>query len=115
MMQDLLKRHFWIVGALAVLGCSFFAAKTAGHIIEEKALGDAAVGPKVTPAAPKAAAVAPTRNKDGKPLSDRNMFCSACSPVGPAVAAAPTDPSQIPGTSLPLVLIATNVGKKAEH
>ena len=78
-------------------------------MIDAKVLGDAKQAHKVTPIAPKPTVVAAaTRSKDGKPLADRNMFCSDCLPPV-VVAAAPTDPSQIPLTSLPLVLVATTV------
>jgi general secretion pathway protein C len=108
-MQDLIKRYFWVVGALTVVLCSFFAAKAAGHVIDAKVLGDAKQAPKVTVIAPKPTVVAAAvRSKEGKPLADRNMFCSDCLPPV-VVAAAPTDPSQIPLTSLPLVLVATTV------
>jgi general secretion pathway protein C len=108
-MQDLIKRYFWVVGALTVVLCAFFAAKAAGHVVEAKVLGDAKHAPKITPVAPKPTVVAAaTRTKDGKPLADRNMFCSDCLPPLP-VATAVTDPSQIPMTSLPLVLVATSV------
>jgi general secretion pathway protein C len=39
------------------------------------------------------------------------MFCSECTPP-PAVSSAPTDPSQIATTSLPIVLLATMVAAK---
>ena len=106
-MQDLIKRYFWLLGALAVLICSIFAAKAVSHIVEAKALGD-------SPKAPRIAAVIPqpmqpakmSRSKDGSPFALRNMFCSECTPP-PAVANA--DPSSINTTSLPLVLLATMV------
>jgi hypothetical protein len=52
-MQDLIKRYFWVVGALTVVACAIFAAKAAGHVIESKYLTDAKHGPKITPMAPK--------------------------------------------------------------
>lgn len=110
-MQDLIKRYFWVVGAVAVMLCAVFAAKATGHILEAKFLGDPKHGPKVTPVARPTDTVAmkPTHNKDGGQLETRNMFCSDCTPP---VAATPTttDPSSIQVTSLPLVLLATNVG-----
>jgi general secretion pathway protein C len=110
-MQDLIKRYFWVVGAVAVMLCALFAAKATGHIIEAKYLGDATHPPKVTPIAHATdhASTKPLHDKDGGPFESRNMFCSDCTP--PVVAATtPTDPSSIQLTSLPLVLLATNIG-----
>lgn len=107
-MQDVIKRYFWVVGALAVMICAVFAAKATGHIIEAKFLGDPKISPKVTPA-PQAPTVAKaTHDKNGQQLQDRNMFCSDCTP--PVVDVTTTDPSSIALTSLPLSLLATNIG-----
>jgi general secretion pathway protein C len=106
-MQDLIKRHFWVVGAFAVMVCCVFVAKASNHILEGTVLADADKAPHIavvatTPATPTKQA----HSKDGGPLAARNMFCSECTP---AVAAVNTDPSAIQNTSLPLVLLATNV------
>jgi general secretion pathway protein C len=111
-MQDLIKRYFWVLGALAVMICAIFAAKAASHVVEAKALAD-------SPKAPRVAAVVPapmqpakqSRSKDGSPFATRNMFCSECTPP-PAVANA--DPSSISTTSLPVVLLATMISTKPE-
>src|SRR5262249_13042431 len=113
MMQDLIKRYFWILGGAVVMVCSVFAAKATSHIVEAKYLGDPDHPARVQPVM-----VAPTepakkvRSKDGTPLATRNIFCSECTP---AVVAANSDPSSIALTSLPLVLLATNVGAKPEQ
>ena len=39
-MQDLIKRYFWVVGAVTVMLCAVFAAKATGHVVEAKYLGD---------------------------------------------------------------------------
>jgi len=109
-MQDLIKRYFWVLGALVVFICSIFAAKATNHIIEAKFLGDSAKTPRVASVVPSPMQPAKqTRSKDGTPLSQRNMFCSECTPP-PAVANA--DPSSINQTSLPLQLLATMVATK---
>lgn len=109
--QDLLKRHFWVVGALTVVVCAFFGGRAVAHVVEAKVLPDAKQAPKVE-ASPKAKAQPTTavRSKLGKPLADRNIFCSECLPPAP-VADAPTNVSAdgVPMTSLPLQLIATFV------
>lgn len=105
-MQDIIKRYFWVIGALAVMVCAVFAAKAAGHVIEAAALGDSKTGPKITPVAREAAPVK-TVNKDGSQLETRNMFCSDCTPA--VTVATNTDPSSIQNTSLPLALVATSV------
>jgi general secretion pathway protein C len=108
-MQDLIKRYFWVLGALAVLICAIFAAKATGHIIEAKFLGDSAKAPRVAAVLPTAQPVKQSRSKDGAPFATRNMFCAECTPP-PAIANA--DPSSINTTSLPLVLLATMVSTK---
>ncbi|MBA3394472.1 MAG: hypothetical protein H0T89_17640 [Deltaproteobacteria bacterium] len=106
-MQDLIKRYFWVIGAVTVVICSVFAAKATGSILTAKFLGDSSKAPKVTVMAPRPdLPVKATRSKDGTQLASRNMFCAECTPSAPAVSA---DPSQIAQTSLPLVLLATNV------
>src|SRR5690349_12756163 len=106
-MQDLIKRYFWVLGAITVVVCSLFAAKATGHILEAKFLGDSKTGPKI--AAIERVEVAPTKavNKDGGQFETRNMFCSDCTP--PVSVVTNTDPSSIQQTSLPLVLLATMV------
>jgi general secretion pathway protein C len=108
-MQDLIKRYFWVLGALAVFICALFAAKATGHIVEAKFLGDSAKAPRVAAVLPTAQPVKATRSKDGGQFAARNMFCAECTPP-PAVANA--DPSSIQTTSLPLVLLATMVSTK---
>jgi general secretion pathway protein C len=87
--------------------CAVFAAKATGHILEAKFLCDSPHPPKITPVAHAAASPAKIVNKDGTQLETRNMFCSDCTP--PVAVATNTDPSQIQNTSLPLLLLATNV------
>jgi general secretion pathway protein C len=111
-MQDLIKRYFWILGVFAVVLCAVFAAKATGAIIEANFLGDPKQGPKL-PVAPRpdTTAVKPVRSKDGTQLAARNVFCSECSP---AAAPVNTDPQAITITTLPLQLLATNVGASTE-
>jgi general secretion pathway protein C len=113
-MQDIIKRYFWVLGALTVVACAFFAAKSVGYVIESKYITDAKHGPKVTPIAAKAATTE-VRTKDGKPMADRNMFCSECAPPAPVVAQVDTDPSHIQLTQLHLVLVATSVSTIPER
>jgi general secretion pathway protein C len=106
-MQDLIKRYFWVLGALTVFICAVFAAKATSHVVEAKFLGDSSKTPRVAAVVPSPMQPAKqTRSKDGSPLATRNMFCSECTPA-PVVANA--DPSSISTTSLPLVLLATMV------
>jgi general secretion pathway protein C len=109
-MQDLIKRHFWVLGGITVMVCAVFAAKGVGNIVDAKFLGDPETAPKVAPVAPRPDTPVnkpPTHNKDGAQLATRNMFCSECTP---AAAVASADPSQIAITTLPLQLLATNIG-----
>jgi general secretion pathway protein C len=111
-MQDLIKRHFWVLGAVVVLVCSVFAAKATSHILEAKFLGDPAHAPRVVPVMQAPVAQKVTRSKDGTAFMTRNMFCSECTP---AVTVADTNPNDIQNTTLPLVLLATNVGSTPEQ
>lgn len=111
-MQDLIKRHFWVTGAIVVVVCAVFAAKATSHIVEAKYLPDPEHAPKITPAVPQAqTTVVAVRSKDGGQFQGRNMFCSDCTP---AVESAASDPSQIATTSLPIALLATNIGTRPE-
>ncbi|MBA3817919.1 MAG: hypothetical protein H0X17_03435 [Deltaproteobacteria bacterium] len=105
-MQDLIKRYFWVIGAITVVVCAVFAAKATGSILTAKFLGDSTKAPKVTPVMRPDLPAKATRTKDGTQLASRNMFCSGCTPAAATVSA---DPSQLAQTSLPLVLLATNV------
>jgi general secretion pathway protein C len=119
-MQELVKRYFWVVIALAVAGSAFFAAKLGNHVLAGTLLADAKQGPKVTRTTAAPTVAATNRVKDGKPIVDRNMFCSDCLPpvVEPvATDTSPTDPSHVALTQLPLQLIATHVaeGRRADR
>jgi general secretion pathway protein C len=109
--QELIKRHFWMLSWITVIVCSVFAAKATGHILEAKLLGDPKQGPKITPVVkPDAQPTKAVRSKDGNQFQTRNMFCAECTP-----SVVNTDPSSIGVTSLPLVLLATNVGALPEQ
>ena len=111
-MQNLIKRYFWVVTVVAVMLCAVFAAKATASLIEAQVLGDAKQGPKITPVARAEPVAKPTRSKDGTQLATRNVFCSECTP---SVAAANVDPTAIAITSLPLALLATNVGSTPQQ
>ena len=109
-MQDLIKRYFWVLGGAVVMVCSVFAAKATSHILEAKFLGDPDHAPHVVPVMQMPTAPKPTKSKDGGSLATRDIFCSECTP-SPTVASA--NPNDIQNTTLPLVLLATNVGATA--
>ena len=113
-MQDLIKRYFWVLGGVVVMVCAVFAAKATAHIVEAKYLGDPDHGPKVAAlmARPETPVVA-ARSKDGAQLASRNMFCSDCTPAVDVKTS--TDPSSVAITTLPLALLATNIGSKPEE
>ncbi|HEX7840437.1 MAG TPA: type II secretion system protein GspC [Kofleriaceae bacterium] len=111
-MQDLIKRYFWVLGGVVVMVCAVFAAEATSHIVEAKYLGDPEHAPKITPVAPRPETpVVAVRSKDGGQLASRNMFCSDCTP---AVDVKSSDPSSIAITTLPLALLATNIGPRIE-
>jgi len=112
-MQHIIKRYFWVLGVAVVMVCSVFAAKATSHVLEGKYLGDSEHAPKVAIAAPSPATPAKAaRSKDGAIVASRDIFCSDCTPPVTVVS---TDPSAVTTTSLPLVLLATNVGNKPEE
>ena len=51
-MQDLIKRYFWVLGALSVLICAIFAAQATSHVVEAKFLGDSSKTPRVAAVIP---------------------------------------------------------------
>jgi general secretion pathway protein C len=106
-MQDLVKRYFWVIGVVATLVCVVFAAKATNHVVEAKLLLDPDHGPHVALPPPPITAPKPTRTKDGTQLAQRDMFCSECTPT--VDTSKPVDGSTVPITTLPLVLLATNV------
>jgi general secretion pathway protein C len=112
-MQDLIKRYFWVLGGIAVMVCAVFAAKATNHVIEAKYLRDPDHAPKLPLVVPTSVTpVKQLRTKDGAPFAQRDMFCSECTP--PVATTASTDSSSIQETSLPLSLLATNVGLQDE-
>jgi general secretion pathway protein C len=111
--QEVVKRYFGIVIGLAVASAAVFAAKLVNNVAEAKYLPDAKRGPTIVAAAPSPSTPQVERTKDGKPVIDRNMFCSTClPPVGVTPASGPIDPNTVPMTSLPLELVATHVPEK---
>jgi general secretion pathway protein C len=115
-MQDLVKRYFWLIGAVAVMVCAYFAATTTGAILEAKFLGPAPTAPVVPVVAQDPKPVAQQRSKTGQPIADRDMFCSDCKP---AVVATATPDNAPPGTVMPtslhLVLIATSISSRSSE
>lgn len=110
-MQDLTKKYFWLLGVVAVVVCAMFSAMAVNHYLEGKYLAESAEPAKVS-APPRTAKAKPTTlSKAGMPIAKRNMFCSECEPIEPVAADLPTDEDgdNVPLTSLPLTLIATNV------
>jgi general secretion pathway protein C len=113
-MQDLIKRYFWVLGAVVIMVCAVFAAKATSHVVEAKYLGDAPTAPKLAVVAPSPmTAVKATRSKDGTPFAQRDMFCSECTPAVETVSS--IDPSSVITTSLPLQLVATSMSLDDEQ
>ncbi len=113
-MQDLIKRNFWVLGALVAMSCAALAAKGAGHIIEASFFNDPDHGPKVAVITQVQQVVTkPVHAKDGSAFATRNMFCSDCKPPEPVASLNEGDKPGSPAvilTTLPLQLLATNVG-----
>jgi general secretion pathway protein C len=116
-MQDLVKKYFWLVGVIVVMGSAGLAAKGVSHILEGALLTDSAELPEVEPIEPAQRQPArERRSKSGTVVATRNMFCSDCAPAAPAdQTETPVDPNAVPITSLPLELLATNVSREAKQ
>lgn len=116
-MQDLVKKYFWLVGVIVVMGSAGLAAKGVSHILEGALLTDSAEVPEVEPVEPAQRPPArETRSKSGAALATRNMFCSDCAPAVPTEQTeTPVDPNAVPITSLPLELLATNVSREQKQ
>lgn len=104
-MLEYLDRYRSVITVAAVLLCTMFLAKAVAHIVEDKALPFSAEA-DLSPA--KKIEIAKKKNqvKTAKPVIDRNIFCAECLPPEPTIAPSSGD---APTTSLPLVLLATNV------
>lgn len=116
-MQDLIKKYFWLVGVIVVVGASALAARGTSHLLEGALLSDGADLAEIEPPPPpKRSSARQSRSKSGAPLAARNMFCSDCVPEEPEVdTETPVDPDAVPATSLPLELLATNLGRREAH
>lgn len=113
-MDVYIKKYFWVLGVMAVILCSAFAASAVSHMIEATALADSDKPAKrpvsLAPLITQPAFDGP--GKSGMALAERNIFCSTCelpAPAAPEEATAPSDPNNPPLTALPLRLLATNV------
>lgn len=96
-----------LIAMLVVVTCAAFAACTVSDLVEALWLTDASRAPASPPmpAAPTAAPPVTPRTDLSAQLVERNMFCADCT-AAPAVAAAGAAP-----TELPLLLIATSLGR----
>jgi general secretion pathway protein C len=114
-MQDLIKRYFWVLGAITVAASATFLAVATSYLAEASALSDPDHGPKVTPVSGGPTVIAKAGHaKEGAALAQRDMFCSECLPKVEDVPK-PGDNSAIVNTSLPIQLLATNVGAAAKQ
>jgi general secretion pathway protein C len=108
-----LAKHFWLVPASTIIACSALAATTVSHLIAATALAESErpmrpARPTAVPA-PAARLTSQTDNQSSA-LVARNIFCSACTPAGPVMAAQPlSSGSNPPATALPLRLVATSI------
>src|SRR5262249_40441810 len=114
-MQDLVKRYFWLVGALAVILSAYFAATAVGAIIEAKGFPAAKEAPHIPAVQEEIKQPTAVRSKVGQPVADRNMFCSDCKPATPVAVADNTPPGTVVMTSLHLVLIATSISSNSKE
>src|SRR5690242_12051365 len=97
-MQDIVKRYFWLVGALAVMVSAYFAATAVGSIVEAKVLPASKDAPRIPVVQQEVKPTTTARSKVGQPIADRDMFCSDCKPATPV---ATTDTATTPGGVVP--------------
>lgn len=105
-------------GFAGLIACCALAASATSHLLEATYLGESSVAAPTLPreALPRRASPdARASSKDGSSVAARNMFCSSCQPdqPGPPVDDSGGDGDEIPVTSLPLDLLATNLSKPA--
>jgi general secretion pathway protein C len=104
---------------VVVIVCAAFAAEAVNHYISAKYLPDSAEPARVdTSQARRRTPTSTARSKEGEPLAARNIFCSTCEPVEPEAPGDDTEvlpPGTVPMTSLPLELLATNVGSRDRY
>ena len=104
-------RRSWILTGMCVVVCAALASRVVANIVEGAALTDAEVAPVIPRVAATPAAPPPPR-PSGDGLVARDMFCSSCAP-GPVVVDGPmVAGDQVPMTTLPLVLVATTLGRE---
>jgi general secretion pathway protein C len=109
-MQEYIKKYFWALPVVVVIVCSSLSARAVNHYVEGGCIGDRAEAPKVeAPRNVVAATATSSRSKLGDPMVKRNMFCSECVPPEPEVDGPVAEGDTVPLTSLPLVLVATNI------
>jgi general secretion pathway protein C len=117
-MEHYVKKYFWVGTVVVVIVCAAFAAEAVNHYISAKYLPDSAEPARVDTSRVRRAPVKTVRTKEGGPLADRNIFCSTCEPVEPEQPGEDTEtlpPGTVPLTSLPLELLATNVGSRENY
>lgn len=120
-MQQYIKKYMWLGGVLLVVLCALLFARTVNHYVAGAYLGARSEPARVEPpkVGKEGSAATQQRSKIGEPLAARNMFCSDCEPPEPvkndAQPSDPTDPNQVPLTSLPLRLVATNVSNNPTY
>jgi hypothetical protein len=96
-------RRTWLVTLVAVMVCAFFAARAVAAYVEADHLtttGPTAAPPRVPLPKP---APAPRTPPDPSVISERNIFCSACTPMM-------TPGSANAYSGQPAILIATSLG-----
>ena len=111
------KQYFWVVTVATIAVCAVFAAKGVNHYLEGKYLLDKATSRPVRKATRSPATRPKVRDKSGKLLARRNMFCSDCDPEVDSGGDTPDvelpSDGTIPATSLPLRLVAISLSKNA--
>jgi len=105
-------RRSWIWTAMCVVVCAALASRMVASIIEGATLTDQEIAP-VIPVVAQPAPPPPAPRPSGDGLVARDMFCSTCTPAPPPTTDGPMIAGDdVPLTTLPLVLVATTLGRE---
>jgi general secretion pathway protein C len=109
-----LRRCYWAVPWVVVAACSSLTATAVAHVIAGAALEEPEVPVRERSPLAVGASLSVAGPGGGRALVDRNLFCSDCEPAVVMPVVVEATGSAPPATSLPLLLVATNVSSVDE-
>jgi general secretion pathway protein C len=114
-MDVMIKKYFWVVPAFTVVVCAILAAKAVNYHVASKFLADSSKPAKVPADIKKVKPKTSSKKKTEEGFVKRNMFCAECEPVVAVADEGVASTGGIQTTSLPLLLVATNVSTIPEE